>query len=115
MKTVTLANYRPSRRADGQFWARAKVEGADQPDASLWEVVDEVSLDPLSTESSDAPGLRSFTVQTDKAWLRLTFLDADDGEDAAALISVSQPSFRPTGQEVADILQARTYSAARVD
>lgn len=116
MKAVTLANHRPSRRADGLFWTQAKIEGADAPDASAWEVIaDDVALDPLDTEINGEPALRSFTVQTEKAWVRLTFVDANGGEDDAVLVSTSPHPFRPTVAEISEVLRARTYSGKEVD
>jgi hypothetical protein len=115
VKAVTLADFRPSRRADGQFWTQAKIEGADQSDSDVWELIEEVAIDPIDADVTAEPALRSFTVQTENAWVRLTFLDAERGEDTQPLFSTSQHAFRPTVQEVADILQARTYSGQEVD
>jgi hypothetical protein len=115
VKAVTLANFRPSRRADGLFWAKARIEGADDPAANAWELVDEVALDPLDSMPDSEPQLRSFTLQTDKAWVRLAFVDSQGGEDEPAVVSTSAHPFRPTVAEVAEILRARTYTSGDDD
>jgi hypothetical protein len=108
VKTVTLADFRPSRRADGQAWTKAKIEGAATANAKSWDLVAEVTLDPIDVDPL-APALRSFTVTTAFAWLRVVFIDKAGGEDLEVLVSTSQHSFRPTVDEVAGILSARTY------
>lgn len=114
MLTVTLADFRPSRRADGQFWTTARVEGADSPDSAVWQVVDTVEITPLDTLSTD-PALRSFTVASDEPFLRVVFVDEVGNEDVQAVISASMYQFRPFVPEIAAILRARTYSKGEAD
>lgn len=114
MKTVTLAEFRPSRRADGLIWTEARAEAAASPDADNWEAVETIGLDPLDV-AGEEPALRSFTVATSKDWLRLVFIDESGGEAPQPPISASPYPFRPSSAEVASILRARTYSKGEVD
>ena len=114
MPVITLADFRPSRREDGQAWSRVRVEETADP-AGSWDEVTAIQLDPLDTEPS-CPALRSVTVSLSQPWARLTFLDEGEGVDVAQpIVYVPGPPFRPTTDQVACILQARTYSGAKPD
>lgn len=114
MPVITLADFRPSRREDGQAWSAVKVEGAADP-TEEWTEVAVVELDPLDADPA-CPALRSVMVVIGVDWARLTFLDEDEGEDVAQpIVYVPGPRYRPSADQVADILQARTYSGAKPD
>lgn len=110
MRTVTLADFRPSRRADGTAWTQARLEVADSAEPKEWEAAETVDLEPVD-EDPTSPALRSFTLQTDKAWARIVFLDAKGNEDMpSALIALTGSPFQPTVKQVSAILRARTYA-----
>jgi hypothetical protein len=113
-QVLTLADFRPSARADDVPWAEVRVEQADFPD-SQWALVTMLSIDPVDEDPAD-PALRSFTAAVTKDWARLVFLDADGGEDKpCAAVYVPGPVFRPTLSEVSALMRARTYSGATPD
>ncbi len=110
-RAITLADFRPSPRADGEPWTEARIEEADEFDGS-WSEAKSVELDPVD-EDPTAPALRSFTVASDKEWLRIVFLDGEGSEDEpSAPVATSGHPFRPTVTHVAAVLRARTYTDA---
>jgi hypothetical protein len=108
---VTLADFRPSPRADGELWTKALIEEADgPPEPATWTTVKEVVLEVNEEEDAAKPALRSFTVTPTKEWLRITFLDKSGGEDnPSPPIFAAGPPYRPTLAQVSAILRARTY------
>lgn len=127
-RVVTLADFLPAPRFDGLPWTEARIEEADEleplppeepeeegepeEEAPLWTEVETVELDPLDTDPRE-PALRSFTVTAEKTWLRVVFLDADEGEDEpSSPFATSGAPFRPTVGQVSAILRARTYTDA---
>lgn len=110
MRSVTLADFRPSRRADGTAWTQARIEVADSAEPEKWEAAETVDLEPVD-ENPTEPALRNFTLRTDKAWARIVFLDAEGNEDApSALAALTGFPFQPTVKQVSVILRARTYA-----
>lgn len=110
-RVITLADFRPSARADESPWVKARVEEADSP-TSKWTEAKAISLDPVDGDPKE-PQLRSFTVAVAKDWARLVFLDGEEGEDQPSpFVYVPGPAFRPTADEVAAILRARTYTGS---
>lgn len=109
-KLITLADFRPSPRADEIAWTEARIEEAEgPPEEAVFTELKTVALDSLD-ENPARPALRSFTVSTDKEWLRIVFLDAAKNEDEPSpLAAVEGPQFRPTVAQVSAILRARTY------
>lgn len=110
-RVITLADFRPSPRADGEPWTEARLEEASDPGGE-WSEVKTVTLDPLDEDVKE-PALRSFTTATDKAWLRIVFLDGEGNEDApSAAWATSGLPFQPTVAQVSSALRARTYTDA---
>jgi hypothetical protein len=109
-RVVTFADFRPSPRADGEAWTKARIEETDDP-AGEWKEVDVLDLDPVDADPAE-PDLRSFTATVKEDWARIVFVDALDGEDAPSpMVFVPGPPFRPTVAQVSAILRARTYSS----
>jgi len=108
-RVITLADFRPSARADSEPWTEARIEEADgPPEPAVWTELETVALE--ADENPAQPGLRSFTVTSEKEWLRITFLDKAGGEDdPSPPIFAAGPPFRPTLAQVSAILRARTY------
>jgi hypothetical protein len=107
-RAVTLADFRPAERADGQPWIEVRIEETDDP-AGKWSEVKSTTLEPVDEDPSE-PSFRSFTTGVEKAWVRLVFLDAEGNEDAPCpMVYVAEPQFRPTVAQIAGILKARTY------
>jgi len=108
-RVLTLADFRPGQRADAVPWTRARIEETDDP-AGEWGEVKVVDLDPLDEDPAD-PALRSFTSAVSKEWVRIVFLDKEEGEDAPSpMVFVAGPAFRPTLSEVSALMRARTYA-----
>jgi hypothetical protein len=110
-RAVTLADFRPSPRADGEAWTKARIEKADAFEGT-WEEVKAVDLDPVDKDPTE-PALRSFTIGADKEWLRIVFLDGEGNEDEPSPpVATSGHPFRPPVAQVSAILRARTYTDA---
>lgn len=113
-RVVTLANFRPAERADGQPWTKVRVEEVGDP-SHEWDEVKAISLEEVDEDPAE-PELRSFTVSVSKDWVRLVFVDAEDNEDAPQPhVYVPGPAFRPVGDDVAAIILARTYTGSGQD
>ncbi|HEX5592029.1 MAG TPA: hypothetical protein VFX35_01635 [Solirubrobacterales bacterium] len=109
-RVLTLADFRPGERVDGVAWSQVRVEQADKP-AGDWGAVKTLSLEPLDANPAD-PALRSVTIEVEKDWVRLVFLDGEGGEDAPCpMVYAPGPSFRPTLGQVSALMRARTYSS----
>lgn len=113
VRVVELADFRPSPRHDGRPWSEVRVEAADDPTKS-WAEVTKIAIATLDEDPAD-PELRSFTVRTEKAWVRLVFVNEEEEDEPRPYISSSFPPFLPRAEHVSSILRARTYSAKGVD
>ena len=75
---VTLEDYRPSPRYDGEPWTQARIEEA--PLASgPWTTLETIPLVPVDADPEN-PAYRNFTTDLGTAedlWYRIVFLDAD--------------------------------------
>lgn len=110
-RAVTLAEFRPAARADGEPWTKARIDGADEF-TGPWEESETVDLEPVDEDPSE-PAQRSFTVSTEKEWLRIVFVDGDDNEsEPSAVVATTGHPFKPTVAHVSAILRARTYTDA---
>jgi len=112
-RVLGLADFRPSKRFDGQVWTSARVEQADDPHGD-WETVTTVDLDPVD-EDAAKPSLRSISASVSKAWARLVFTQEEEEDAPCPFVFVEGPSFLPTVAEVSSILRARTYSGKETD
>lgn len=109
-RVLTLAHFRPGQRVDGVPWTQVRVEQTDDL-SEEWETVKTFSLEPLDEDPAD-PALRTVTTSVEKAWARLVFLDAEEGEDAPSpMVYVAGPLFRPTLGQVSALMRARTYES----
>lgn len=112
-RILGLADFRPSKRFDGQAWTQVRVEETDDL-AGTWEEIETVSLEPVDADATK-PALRSISASVSKPWARLVFLH-EEGEDAPCPhVFVDGPSFLPTVADVSSILRARTYSGKHPD
>jgi hypothetical protein len=110
-KLITLADFRPSPRADGAPWTEARIEQSEEPgDLGTWTTVETVKFEDAD-EDPTQPALRSFTVSTESEWLRIVFLDAKGGEDQPSPEAAAEGvQYRPTLAQVSAILRARTFT-----
>lgn len=75
---VSLEDYRPSPRYDGQPWTSARIEEAALS-TGPWTTLETVALTPVDADPAN-PAYRNFTTQlgtADGLWYRIVFLDAD--------------------------------------
>lgn len=113
---VTFLGLHPSPRADGNAWVEARIDGTDAIDGqSGWGEIEVIELASVDEDPS-YPSHRDLTVKAPTRWLRVVFLDEEEGEDTPSprMATVGLP-FRPAVEEVAAILRARTYSGADGD
>lgn len=122
-RVITLADFRPSPRADEKPWMEARIEEADElepasppaeePFEVVWTEVATLALAPVDDDAAK-PRLRDLTVDgIEGEWLRVIFLDEDGNEDApSGPFAVDGPDFRPLVKDVAGILNARTRESA---
>jgi len=83
MSVISLTDYKPMPRYDGQAWAVARIEGAPEQ-SGPWAQVEAFPLDPIDDDPSQ-PQTRNFTVAYDDAtveWLRLVWVDQSGNQDA---------------------------------
>jgi hypothetical protein len=93
---VSLEDYRPSPRYDGEPWTDARIEEA-AASTGPWTTLETIALAPVDADPMN-PAYRDFTTQlgtADGLWYRIVFLDADDRtlstELAHGLTSCSNP------------------------
>lgn len=114
-RILGLADFRPSKRFDGQVWTQVKVEETDYPTTTTsWTVAATHALEPLDKDASK-PALRSVSASVIKAWARLVFVHEEEEDAPCAPVFVDGPSFLPTVADVSAILRARTYSGKHPD
>lgn len=112
-RLIELADFRPSRRHDGNPWTGVRVEHSD--DAEAWEPVGlVVDLEPVDQDPT-RPQLRSISTESSKAWLRLVFTREQEEDEPSVHVYGLFPSFRPRISDISSILRARTYSGAETD
>jgi hypothetical protein len=78
MIVVSLEDYRPSPRYDGEPWTDARIEEAPAS-TGPWTTLETVALTPVDADPEN-PAYRNFTTQlgtAEEQWYRIVFLDAD--------------------------------------
>jgi hypothetical protein len=89
---LSIADYRPSPRYDGNPWTEARVDGTTALDAT-WTPIQTYTFDPVDDDPTD-PQSRSFTmedVDSTVAYLRVSFVDDQSGEEVTDPIPVAPP------------------------
>ena len=75
---VTLEDYRPSPRYDGEPWTDARIEEAPAS-TGPWVTLETQALTPVDADPSD-PVYRNFTTElasdTPELWYRIVWVDA---------------------------------------
>lgn len=112
-RILGLADFRPSKRFDGQVWTQVRVEETDDPSGS-WVEVTTADLEPADADATK-PSLRSISASVSKAWARLVFTHEEEEDAPCPPVFVEGPSFLPTVADVSAILRARTYSGRHPD
>jgi len=83
---VTLEDYRPSPRYDGEPWTQVQIYEAPAS-TGPWTLLETQALSPVDSDPTN-PAYRNFTTDlgtADEQWYQLVFLDAD--------MSTGQPTF----------------------
>jgi hypothetical protein len=110
---VTLEDFRPSPRYDGEPWTGAQIyEGTAS--VGPWTLLETIAISPVDSDPSN-PAYRSFTTDlgtADELWYQVVFVDAD--------LSTGLPTFpiqnvaddRPVYASVAELAQLLRVSAS---
>jgi hypothetical protein len=106
---VTLTDYTPAARYDGEPWTQARLEEAASR-AGTYTPLETFTLDPVDADP-EAPAARSFTsdlATLEAGWYRIVWLD-EDGHNQATEPVLNAP-FRPSVADVARQISARTVA-----
>lgn len=109
---VTLEDYRPSPRYDGNPWTAARIEEGTVAAPSAWTDLGTVAFGTATYDADPSnPAYRNFTIENGSApeqWYRVTFLD-DTGDESLPSAAVQNTAAgRPiyaTVDELARILR----------
>jgi hypothetical protein len=111
VSVITLEDYTPAQRFDGNPWTHAVIEEAADS-AGPWTVLVTINLSPVDTDPAD-PQARAFTVTNatlDSGWYRVTWTDA------VANTQVTPPVQRAVaGASYADVQDVRARAGALLD
>lgn len=109
---VTLEDFRPAPRYDGNAWTQAQIDEAATSDGT-WATIDTVNLDPVDADPAN-PAYRSFTTDNGTGpdlWYRITFIDALANEGLPSYpvqnISITRPVYA-TVEELANLVRVRS-------
>jgi hypothetical protein len=109
---VTLEDYRPSPRYDGEPWTDARIEEGPAY-IGPWTTLETIALSPVDADPTN-PAYRNFTTDlgtADELWYRIVFLDADASTGLPTIpvqnVEDDEPAFAPVG-ELYPILNIRT-------
>lgn len=111
-QVITLENFVPIARYDGNPWTEARIEEGDAIDGTF-TVIDTIAISPVDTDP-EHPEPRSFTTElasdTADLWYRIVFADAtgDETSPTIAIQNVAQREPYATVEELARILKIRT-------
>ena len=101
---VTLEDYRPSPRYDGEPWTDARIEeGAAS--TGPWTTLETQALTPLDADPEN-PAYRDFTTDlgtADGQWYRIVFLDADASTGLPTVPVQNVEDDRPVYASVAEL------------
>lgn len=92
MSVISITDYRPAPRFDGQPWTSARLDGSVSSTGD-WETIDTFSFEPDADPAE--PAIRSFTTeQGDPAftWLRLVWIDEDGNQDVTDPVPAVSPA-----------------------
>lgn len=109
---VTLEDYKPSPRYDGEPWTDARIEEALVA-AGPWTTLETQALTPVDADPEN-PAYRNFTTDLGTAedlWYRIVFLDADASTGLPTIPVQNVEDDRPVyaaSSELARILKIRT-------
>jgi hypothetical protein len=110
-KTISLTDYIPADRFDGQPWTAARLEEAPNAEGP-WTPIDEFTLSPLDTDPTE-PQPRSFTSSNgslEVGWYRIIWVGALLDESATPPIYLNRVrlSFEPSLADVGALIRTRT-------
>lgn len=101
---VSLEDFRPSPRYDGEPWTQARIEEAATA-TGPWATLETVAILPVDADPEN-PAYRSFTTQLGSAadlWYRIVFLDADASTGLPTVAVQNVPDDRPVYASVAEL------------
>lgn len=109
---VTLADFRPSPRYDGNPWTAVLVEEGTASSPDSWTNLGTITFGTATLDADpENPAYRSFTIENATAadyWYRLTFLDATGDTSLPTYPVQNSSASRPvyaTVEELASILR----------
>lgn len=110
---VSLEDYRPSPRYDGNAWTQARIE---EGTASVgpWTTLETKNLSPVDSDPSN-PAYRSFTTElgTDvDLWYRIVFLDATGDVGLPTTPVQNTSAVRPVYATVSELARLLRVSAS---
>lgn len=108
MSVVSLTDYQPSARFDGNAWTQARLEQATSA-SGPWTTVETFNLSPVDADPQ-YPALRNFTselVDAASTWLRIVFIDADADEQATSAVAATSTDL-VTVEDVRRFLQKQS-------
>jgi hypothetical protein len=101
---VSLEDYRPSPRYDGEPWTDARIEEA-AASTGPWTTLETIALSPVDADPMN-PAYRNFTTQLGTAaeqWYRIVFLDADASTGLPTVPVQNVEDDRPVYASVAEL------------
>ena len=114
---VTLEDFRPSPRYDGEPWTDARIyEGPAA--VGPWTLLETIAITPVDADPEN-PAYRSFTTDlgtADELWYQIVFVDADASTGQPTVPVQNVPDDNPaygTVPELARVLKISSPSAAQ--
>lgn len=90
MAVISLTDYRPLPRSDGDAWKEARLEGANNINGP-WTAIETFTLTPVDADPAH-PASRDFTTEDatdEQSWVRVVFIDDDSNEQATPPVQVA--------------------------
>jgi len=110
---VTLEDYRPSPRYDGEPWTQVQIYEAPAS-TGPWVLLETQALSPVDADPMN-PAYRNFTTDlgtADEQWYQLIFLDADSSTGQPTYPIQNVPEDRPVYASVAELAVVLNLNAA---
>jgi len=101
---VTLEDYRPSPRYDGEAWTTVQIYEAPAS-TGPWTLLETQNLTPVDADPTN-PAYRNFTTDlgtADEQWYQLVFLDADMSTGQPTYPIQNVPDDRPVYASVSEL------------
>lgn len=109
---VSLEDFRPAPRYDGEAWANARIEEAPAS-TGPWVALETQALSPVDADPAN-PAYRNFTTDlgtAEEQWYRIVFLDASGDVGLPTFPVQNVVDDRPVYASVAELAQLLRVSA----